>query len=112
MTALHGFDANWDLAARSLGANPWASFRRITLPLIKPGVINGCLFAFIISFDTFGISYLLKDVGGTTLPLQLFDYLRFNFTPEAAAVSTMSIVMALIVVVATEKLVGLKIERF
>jgi putative spermidine/putrescine transport system permease protein len=112
VTALHGFDANWDLAARSLGANPWASFWRITLPLIKPGVINGCLFAFIISFDTFGISYLLKDVGGTTLPLQLFDYLRFNFTPEAAAVSTMSIVMALIVVVATEKLVGLKIERF
>ena len=112
VTALHGFDANWDLAARSLGANPWASFRRITLPLIKPGVINGCLFAFIISFDTFGISYLLKDVGGATLPLQLFDYLRFNFTPEAAAVSTMSIVMALIVVVATEKLVGLKIERF
>jgi putative spermidine/putrescine transport system permease protein len=51
-------------------------------------------------------------VGGATLPLQLFDYLRFNFTPEAAAVSTMSIVMALIVVVATEKLVGLKIERF
>jgi len=112
VTALHGFDANWDLAARSLGANPWSSFRRITLPLIKPGVINGCLFAFIISFDTFGISYLLKDVGGATLPLQLFDYLRFNFTPEAAAVSTMSIVMALIVVVATEKLVGLKIERF
>jgi len=112
VTALHGFDANWDLAARSLGANPWKSFRRITLPLIKPGVINGCLFAFIISFDTFGISYLLKDVGGATLPLQLFDYLRFNFTPEAAAVSTMSIVMALIVVVATEKLVGLKIERF
>jgi putative spermidine/putrescine transport system permease protein len=112
VTALHGFDANWDLAARSLGARPWVSFRRITLPLIKPGVINGCLFAFIISFDTFGISYLLKDVGGATLPLQLFDYLRFNFTPEAAAVSTMSIVMALIVVIATEKLVGLKIERF
>lgn len=112
VTALHGFDANWDLAARSLGASPWKSFRRVTLPLIKPGVINGCLFAFIISFDTFGISYLLKDVGGATLPIQLFDYLRFNFTPEAAAVSTLSIAMALIAVVATEKLVGLKIQRF
>ncbi|MEP6721094.1 MAG: ABC transporter permease [Variovorax sp.] len=112
VTSLHGFDAHWDLAARSLGARSWVRFRRITLPLIKPGIINGCLFAFIISFDTFGISYLLKDVGGATLPLQLFDYLRFNFTPEAAAVSTLSIVMALVVVVATEKLVGLKIERF
>ena len=111
-SSLHGFDMNWDLAAQSLGAGRWTRFRRITLPLIKPGVINGCLFAFIISFDTFGISYLLKDVGGATLPLQLFDYLRFNFTPEAAAVSTLSIAMALVVVVTTEKLVGLRVERF
>jgi putative spermidine/putrescine transport system permease protein len=87
-------------------------FRRITLPLIKPGVINGALFAFIISFDTFAISFLLKDIGSATLPLQLFDYLRFNFTPEAAAVSSLSILMTLIVVVATERLVGLKIQRF
>lgn len=112
VSALHGFDANWELAARGLGAGRWVSFRRITLPLIKPGVINGCLFAFIISFDTFGISYLLKGVGSATLPLQLFDYLRFNFTPEAAAVSTLSITMALLAVVTTEKLVGLKIQRF
>ncbi|HSW08382.1 ABC transporter permease [Aquabacterium sp.] len=112
VTALHGVDLNCELAARSLGARPWTRFRRVTLPLIKPGVINGCLFAFIISFDTFGISYLLKDVGSATLPLQLFDYLRFNFTPEAAAVSTMSIGMAVLAVVATEKLVGLKVERY
>lgn len=112
VSALDGFDPNWELAARSLGAGRWKVFRRVTLPLIKPGVINGSMFAFIISFDTFGISLLLKDVGSATLPLQLFDYLRFNFTPEAAAVSTMSIVMTLIVVVATEKLVGLKSQRF
>lgn len=111
-SALHGFDPNWELAARSLGAHRFTVFRRITLPMIKPGVINGCMFAFIISFDTFGISLLLKDVGSATLPLQLFDYLRFNFTPEAAAVSTMSIVMTLVTVVATEKLVGLKVQRF
>ncbi len=112
VSALHGFDANWELAARSLGAGRWTVFRRVTLPLIKGGVINGAMFAFIISFDTFGISLLLKDVGSATLPLQLFDYLRFNFTPEAAAVSTLSIFMTLVVVIATEKLVGLKAQRF
>jgi putative spermidine/putrescine transport system permease protein len=68
VTGLHGLDGALDLAARSLGASPWAAFRRITLPLIKPSLINGCLFAFIVSFDTFGISFLLKGVGSATCP--------------------------------------------
>lgn len=110
--SLHGFEPNWELAARSLGANRWTAFRRVTLPLMKPGLITGCLFAFIISFDDFGVSFLLKDVGAATLPLQLFDYLRFNFTPEAAAVSTASIVLTLIAILLGEKLVGLKTQRF
>jgi putative spermidine/putrescine transport system permease protein len=111
-SALYNISPSLEEAARSLGAPAWTTFRRVTLPLIKPGVINGALFAFIISFDTFAISFLLKDIGSATLPLQLFDYLRFNFTPEAAAVSSLSILMTLIVVVATERLVGLKIQRF
>jgi putative spermidine/putrescine transport system permease protein len=110
--SLHGFDPNWELASRSLGANRWTVFWRITLPLMKPGLITGCLFAFIISFDAFGVSFLLKDVGAATLPLQLFDYLRFNFTPEAAAVSTVSVGLTLIVILLGEKLVGLKTQRF
>jgi putative spermidine/putrescine transport system permease protein len=110
--SLHGFDPNWELASRSLGANRWTVFWRITLPLMKPGLITGCLFAFIISFDAFGVSFLLKDVGTATLPLQLFDYLRFNFTPEAAAVSTVSVGLTLIVILLGDKLVGLKTQRF
>ena len=110
--SLHGFDANWELAARSLGADPWTAFRRVTVPLMKAGLIIGGLFAFIISFNSFGVSFLLKDVGVATLPLQLFDYLRFNFTPEAAAVSTLSIALTLVVVLLTEKFVGLKTQRY
>jgi putative spermidine/putrescine transport system permease protein len=110
--ALHGFDPNWELASRSLGAGRWTAFWRITLPLMKPGLITGCLFAFIISFDAFGVSFLLKDVGTATLPLQLFDYLRFNFTPEAAAVSTVSVALTLIVILLGDRLVGLKTQRF
>lgn len=111
-TSLHGFDPNWELASRSLGATRWTAFRRITLPLMKSGLITGCLFAFIISFDDFGVSFLLKDAGAATLPLQLFDYLRFNFTPEAAAVSTASIVLTLIAILLGERLVGLTTQRF
>lgn len=110
--SLESFDSSWDMAARSLGAGRWTRFRRIMLPLIKPGVIGGCLFAFIISFDIFTISFLLKGIGTSTLPIQLFDYLRTNFTPEAAAVSTVSIVLTLGVVVVSEKVLGLRIHRF
>lgn len=111
-TALEGLDGEAERAARSLGASRWTAFRRITLPLAKPGILSGGLFAFIISFDAFGVSFLLKGPGTAPLPVQLYDYLRFNFTPEAAAVSTVSILLALIAIVASDRLLGLKTQRF
>jgi putative spermidine/putrescine transport system permease protein len=106
-TVLIGFDRSLEEAARSLGAGAFTTFRRITLPLIKGGAISGALFAFITSFDQFPISLLLVSVGNTTLPLQLFDYLRFSFDPTAAAVSTVSVLMSVGIVVLIHKLVGL-----
>ena len=99
-------------AARSLGASPLTAFRRVTLPLIKPGVINGALFAFIISFDNVSVSLLLKGIGTTTLPMQVFDYLRWGFDPTIAAASTVSILMTLGAVLLVDRLVGLKTMRF
>lgn len=112
VTSLQGTDVTCELAARSLGASRMTTFRRITMPQIKPGVINGGLFAFVISFDAFGISYMLKGTGSAPLPIQLFDYLRFNFTPEAAAVSTFSILLTLIVIFVADRIIGLKVQRY
>ena len=70
------------------------------------------LFAFVISFDLFNMSLLLKGIGMTTLPLQLFDYLRWDFDPTAAAVSTVSILLTLAVVVWVDRSVGLRSLRF
>ncbi|WP_198666210.1 ABC transporter permease [Tropicimonas sp. IMCC34043] len=105
-TALQGRDDSIELAARTLGASRYTAFRRITLPLISPGLATGGVFAFIISFDTFGISFILKGTGSAPLPIQLYDYLRFNFTPEAAAVSTVSILLTLLLVTAADLLFG------
>ncbi|MDR7495048.1 MAG: ABC transporter permease [Armatimonadota bacterium] len=105
---LAGFDRSLEEAARSLGAGPLTTFRRITLPLIKGAVISGALFAFITSFDQFPISLLLVSVGNTTLPIQLFDYLRFSFDPAAAAVSTVSVLMSVAIVLIVDRLVGLQ----
>jgi putative spermidine/putrescine transport system permease protein len=105
---LAGFDRSLEEAARSLGAGPFTTFRRVTLPLIKGAVISGALFAFITSFDQFPISLLLVSVGNTTLPIQLFDYLRFSFDPAAAAVSTVSVLMSVAIVLIVDRLVGLQ----
>jgi putative spermidine/putrescine transport system permease protein len=102
------FDRSLEEAARSLGAGPLVSFAQITLPLIKGGVISGALFAFITSFDQFPISLLLVSVGNTPLPIQLFDYLRFSFDPTAAAVSSVSVLMSVAIVLLVDRLVGLQ----
>ncbi len=111
-SALFNQDTSLEQAARNLGASPWRAFVRVTLPLIKPGIITGALFAFVISFDLFNMSLLLKGIGMTTLPLQLFDYLRWDFDPTAAAVSTVSILVTLVVVVWVDRTVGLRTLRF
>lgn len=111
-STLYNQDASLEQAARSLGATPWRAFVRVTLPLIKPGIITGALFAFVVSFDLFNMSLLLKGIGMTTLPLQLFDYLRWDFDPTAAAVSTVSIVLTLGAVIWVDRRVGLRSLRF
>jgi len=111
-SALYNLSPSLEEAARSLGASPLISFRRVTLPLIKPGVINGALFAFIISFDNVSISLLLKGIGTTTLPMQVFDYLRWDFDPTTAAASTVSIVMTLGAVLLVDRFVGLRAMRY
>jgi putative spermidine/putrescine transport system permease protein len=107
-TVLVGFDRSLEEAARSLGAGPLVTFWRVTLPLIKGGLISGGLFAFITSFDQFPISLLLISVGNTTLPIQLFDFLRFSFNPTIAAVSTVSILLSVVIVLLIARLVGLE----
>ncbi|KYH31622.1 ABC transporter permease [Neomoorella mulderi] len=106
--ALYNFDRSLEEAARSLGARPFTTLGRITLPLIKGGIISGAMFSFITSFDQFPISLLLSGVGMTPLPIQVFDYLRFEFDPTAAAVGTVTIVMTAVIILVTEKFVGLE----
>lgn len=111
-SSLYNFDLSLEEAARSLGASRWRAFRRVTLPIIKPGIIAGALLCFIISFDLFAISLLLKGIGIATLPIQLFDYVRWDFDPTAAAVSSVSIAITIICVIITDRLVGLRSLRF
>jgi putative spermidine/putrescine transport system permease protein len=108
LAVLHDFDRRIEEAAAVLGASPARVFREVTLPLIRPGVMAGGIFAFIVSFDQFPISLFLVVPNGETLPVVLFNYIRFDLDGAIAAASMVSIALALIVVFALERLIGLR----
>ena len=91
--SLAGLDRRLEQAALSLGATPWGTFRQVTLPLIRPGVLVGALFAFISSFDELVVALFLSGSGAVTLPRRMWDDLRFQIDPTIAAVSTLTIVL-------------------
>jgi len=108
LAVLHDFDHRIEEAAAVLGARPWRVFFEVTLPLIRPGVMAGAIFAFIVSFDQFPISLFLVVPNGETLPVVLFNYIRFDLDGAIAAASMVSILLALAVVLALERLIGLR----
>lgn len=105
---LQGSNESLEEAARSLGASQTRAFFEITLPLIRPGVIAGGIFSFIVSFDQFPVSLFLVRADMTTLPIQLFNYLKFSFDPTIAAAAVVSVVMSIAVVLVIEWTVGLQ----
>ena len=85
---LYGFDERLEYAAMSLGASPWGAFRQVTLPLIRPGVLAGSLFAFITSFDELIVALFVSGTTAVTLPRRMWEGIRFEIDPTIAAVST------------------------
>jgi putative spermidine/putrescine transport system permease protein len=108
LAVLYNFDTGLEEAARNLGASPARSFFEVTLPLIKPGVMAGAIFAFIVSFDQFPVSLFLVTPGSETLPITLFNYLKFDLDGTIGAASVVSILLAFLVVVALDRTVGLR----
>jgi len=84
---LEGMDSTLEAAAADLYATPWQAFRRITLPLMAPGVIAGAMLAFVISLDDVVITELVKAAGQDTLPTYMLGQLRRVVTPEINAIS-------------------------
>jgi spermidine/putrescine transport system permease protein len=95
---LHGFDNRVEEAAMDLGANEFTTFRRVTLPLIFPGVLAGAMLAFTLSLDDFIITFFTTGPGATTLPIYVYGLLRRIVTPEVNALSTIWILVVLVAV--------------
>ncbi|UCJ18270.1 ABC transporter permease [Pseudomonas sp. MM211] len=103
---LQGFNYNLVRAAASLGASPITAFRRVTLPLIAPGVISGALFAFATSFDEVVVTLFLAGPQQVTLPRQMFSGIRENLSPTIAAAATLLIGFSILLLLTLEWLRG------
>jgi len=93
---LQGMSLDLEEASADLYADRWTTFRRVTLPLIFPGVFSGAMLAFLISMDDFITSNLLATGGSTTLPVYIFSLIRAGTSPELNAIATLLILASLI----------------
>lgn len=98
---LADFDLSIEEAAKDLGADEWTTFRRITLPLLMPGIISGALLAFTLSMDDFIISFFVTGKGWDTLPIYIWSALKRGVTPEVNAVSALLLLFSATLVVAS-----------
>ena len=101
-------DRRIEEAALSLGANPVRAFFEVTLPLVRPGLISGGVFAFIASFENLELSLFLTSSGLQTLPMEMLVYIQnYRNEPAVAAVSTMVVLGTALAIAATGRIVGL-----
>jgi len=105
--ALHGITPDVELAAQSLGADRWAVFRRVTLPLIRPGVAASLVFAFILSFDDVAVALFLATPSATTLPVRIYTYIDQNYDPLVTAISAFIVLMAYLALALIERTIGI-----
>ena len=92
-------DLTLETAAADLYANPWQTFRRVTLPLLLPGIIAGTMLAFVTSLDDVVITDFVKSAGQDTLPTYMLGQIRRQISPEINAIST--VLLGLTVVLLT-----------
>lgn len=107
LAASYGIDRRIEHAAISLGADTLTVFRRVTLPLILPGVVSGWLLAAINSFDEVTMTVFIASPATTTLPVRMFLYIQDNIDPLIAAVSACLIALTAGLLLALDRLYGL-----
>ena len=100
--ALRTCDPSLELAARSLGASFWRTLWHVTIPSIRPAILAGSAFAFLISFDEVVIAIFLGGPSATTLPKRMWDSIRFEIDPTLTAISSLQTVIAILILIGVE----------
>ncbi len=104
LARLAGMDRSLEEAAMSLGADELATFRRVTLPQLAPGILAAALLAFTLSFDDFVITSFVAGPGSSTLPMMVYSMVRRNVDPTVNAISAIIVVVTTVLILAAERL--------
>jgi len=91
-------DRGLEEAAMDLGADEWTTMRKVTLPLLMPGILAAALLVFPWSFNDFVITYFVSGVGSSTLPIRVYSMIRLGVSPTVNALGTLIVVVPLILV--------------
>jgi putative spermidine/putrescine transport system permease protein len=105
--SLAAVDRRLESASMNLGATPAYTFRHITLPLIKPGIIAGAVFAAVTSFGEVSVSLFLTSPDTVTMPVRIFNYIDQTFDPAVNAIAVVFIVVSVLALILIEKTIGL-----
>lgn len=103
-----GMNPALEQAAISLGASDWIVLRRITLPLVMPGLVSGWALAFINSFDEVTMTVFIATPGKDTLPVRMFLYIQDNIDPLVTSVSACVIVATVLALIVLDRIYGLE----
>lgn len=103
------FDRRLEEASKDLGADELATFRQVTLPNVFPGVVAGGLLAFTLSFNEFVYTYFVKGSGDPTLPVYIWNQIRYNVTPEVNVISVVFLAVAVTLVLVAVSLTRIEL---
>jgi len=106
LISMEDYDRSLEEAALSLGADEIQTFKRVTVPLLLPGIISASIFGFILSFANLQIAVFLQGPGTIPVPVRIFASMQFGATPVIAAVATISILITLVAIVIVERVFG------
>ncbi|MES2305280.1 MAG: ABC transporter permease [Gemmatimonadota bacterium] len=106
LARLRGMDETLEEAALTLGADELTTFRRVTVPLLMPGIVGAALLAFTLSFDDFVITFFTAGPGTSTLPLLVYGMVRRTVEPSVNALSAILVVVTTLLLLLAQKALG------
>jgi putative spermidine/putrescine transport system permease protein len=102
------FDRSLEEAGQNLGASPLETFWRVTLPILRPSIISGAIFAFLMSMDDVPIALFMASGDTTTLPIRIFTTIEFDLSGDVMAISALIVAASFVVMLLLDRLVGLE----